>query len=264
MKDVIESWNVIHNFKYNYELVNYVNNRTKIIIICPTHGKFTQIPKNHNKGHGCSNCAIEKKKKKLSLSCDNFIQRSKHTHNNFYNYDSVNYKNNKVKITVCCPIHGNFLIQPSHHLNGIGCSKCANNYNRSTSEFIIDCKKIHGLIYDYATTKFINTTSQVEVLCPSHGIFTQMAGHHLIGHGCPQCKQSKGEKYISDFLKSKNIKFKVEQTFDDCCSIKNSKLRFDFSKFADGIQHFKPIKFFGGITGLESVKKMIKLKMNIV
>ena len=44
--------NLIHNNKYDYSKVEYVNSITKVCIICPEHGEFWQTPKIHlqNKG----------------------------------------------------------------------------------------------------------------------------------------------------------------------------------------------------------------------
>lgn len=47
----------IHGETYSYKLVEYINNRTKIKIICNKHGIFEQIPDSHiNKGSGCPDC----------------------------------------------------------------------------------------------------------------------------------------------------------------------------------------------------------------
>src|ERR1039457_5451688 len=48
--------NCIHQSKYNYSLVDYVNSATKIEIIGPVHGKFPQRPNNHLAGQGCPKC----------------------------------------------------------------------------------------------------------------------------------------------------------------------------------------------------------------
>lgn len=37
----------IHNNKYDYSKVNFINVRTKVCIICPEHGEFWQTPYNH-------------------------------------------------------------------------------------------------------------------------------------------------------------------------------------------------------------------------
>ena len=37
----------IHGDKYNYSLVNYVNNKTNVKLICKVHGEFEIRPDNH-------------------------------------------------------------------------------------------------------------------------------------------------------------------------------------------------------------------------
>ena len=46
----------IHGNKYDYSKVQYINNSTKVCIICPEHGKFWQVPSSHLRGKGCPNC----------------------------------------------------------------------------------------------------------------------------------------------------------------------------------------------------------------
>ena len=43
---------LIHNNKYDYSLVEYVNYNTKVKIICPFHGVFEQTPNDHLRGRG--------------------------------------------------------------------------------------------------------------------------------------------------------------------------------------------------------------------
>jgi hypothetical protein len=56
--DFIEKVKNIHNNKYDYSLVNYINNKTKVKIVCPIHGMFEQIPGSHLNGSGCKKCGI--------------------------------------------------------------------------------------------------------------------------------------------------------------------------------------------------------------
>lgn len=49
----------IHGLKYGYDEVNYINNNTKVAIICYKHGKFYQEPKSHIRGCGCPKCRAE-------------------------------------------------------------------------------------------------------------------------------------------------------------------------------------------------------------
>ena len=49
----------IHGDKYDYSKVEYINQHTKVCIICPEHGEFWQLPNNHiNKinHRGCYKC----------------------------------------------------------------------------------------------------------------------------------------------------------------------------------------------------------------
>ena len=44
---------------YTYPNTNYVNNYTKVEIVCPKHKEFWQLPYNHLSGKGCLKCARE-------------------------------------------------------------------------------------------------------------------------------------------------------------------------------------------------------------
>jgi hypothetical protein len=87
--DFIKQANQIHNFKYDYSLVNYKNCDTKIKIICPFHGAFEQTPYQHLKGHGCHKCGILISGKNRRHLCDDFIIKSSKIHNNKYDYSLV-------------------------------------------------------------------------------------------------------------------------------------------------------------------------------
>ena len=55
MDEFINKSNIIHNNKYIYSNVNYINGKTKINIICKIHGEFEQTPIRHYKS-GCQKC----------------------------------------------------------------------------------------------------------------------------------------------------------------------------------------------------------------
>ena len=57
IENFIQKARETHSDKYNYSKVNYVNARTKVIIICQEHGEFTQIPDSHLRGCGCPKCS---------------------------------------------------------------------------------------------------------------------------------------------------------------------------------------------------------------
>ena len=79
-KEFIEKAIVVHNNKYNYEMVNYTKSRIKLVIICPFHGEFLQIAYNHLSGQQCPKCTG-----KVKLTNEEFIRKSIKTHGNLYN-----------------------------------------------------------------------------------------------------------------------------------------------------------------------------------
>ena len=54
--EFISKAKLVHQNKYDYSKVNYINHSTKVCIICPIHGEFWQRPSLHLKGHGCEYC----------------------------------------------------------------------------------------------------------------------------------------------------------------------------------------------------------------
>jgi very-short-patch-repair endonuclease len=122
---------IIHDNKYDYSNMNYIDANTKIKIVCPIHGEFSQEPSSHLKGYGCIKCGVNNTKK----SKDSFINESNLVHDYKYDYINVEYINSKIKVRILCPIHGEFKQIPNDHRRGSGCSLC----NESKGEKII-CK----------------------------------------------------------------------------------------------------------------------------
>ena len=111
---------------YSYELVDYENNKIKIKIMCPSHGSFLQRPSDHLNKSGCPECGKEAKGKAKSANAKaEFATKASIIHNNKYTYSLVDYKTCMLKVSITCPIHGEFLQTPNQHLRGRGCPKCA-------------------------------------------------------------------------------------------------------------------------------------------
>lgn len=55
-EEFIKKAAIIHGDKYDYSLVDYVNNSIKVCIGCKTHGQFLQSPAGHLRGNGCLFC----------------------------------------------------------------------------------------------------------------------------------------------------------------------------------------------------------------
>lgn len=55
-KYIINTCSKIHNNKYSYNYLSYINTTSLAIITCPIHGNFKQRITDHLNGHGCSKC----------------------------------------------------------------------------------------------------------------------------------------------------------------------------------------------------------------
>ena len=142
-----------------------------------------------------------------------FIKRAKEIHGNKYDYSKVigDFKNNKEKIIIICPIHGEFLISINNFLNGRGCKYCSkeekiNKKRLTTEEFIKRAKEVHGDKYDYSKVEYIKANIKVCIICPIHGEFWQSPySHTKQKEGCPLCaninRNKKRKLTTEEFIK---------------------------------------------------------------
>ena len=317
----------VHGDKYDYSKVEYVNNKTKVCIICPEHGEFWQIPSSHiNRSCGCPYCAgknktnneyIEKVKKmhgdKYDLSeatattrlssfyvtckkCGNrfktnfnklligqgckycnhrsyaytteeFIKKAMEIHGDKYDYSKVIYKNNKEKICIICPEHGEFWQTPYKHIGAKqGCPLCSKYHKLTKEEFIERAKKIHGNRFDYSKVNYINDSTKICIICPEHGEFWQTPHNHLNGKGCNKCHEENhiNEMLLYNFLKNNlpnyNIVSQYKNKFLDGQILDIYIEELNIGVEYQGIQHFTPVKYFGGKEKYEYTIKMDRLK----
>ena len=113
----------VHGDRYDYSQVVYVNSKSKVKILCSEHGCFEQWPSNHLNGQGCPKCG-ELIKGKARLSQAEFIERATKIHDGKYDYSKAEYTTSDKKVTIICPIHGEFLQTAAEHLFGKGCAPC--------------------------------------------------------------------------------------------------------------------------------------------
>lgn len=68
LEKFIEKARKVHGNRYDYSLVEYVNNKTDVTVICPDHGPFKVMPQDHlQKLNGCPKCSTSKGEKKILL-----------------------------------------------------------------------------------------------------------------------------------------------------------------------------------------------------
>ena len=214
--EFIQKARKVHGKKYDYSKVEYVNSKSKVNILCLIHGLFSQAPDKHLTGNGCLKCGYESKAQKQNSGRELFISQSIKIHGSKYNYNNVIYKNNRIKVSILCKEHGEFLQAPSSHLQGAGCQLCANKIPSNkldTHSFIERSLEFFGKRFDYSLTKYIDIKSDVILICPDHGKFKTTADNHFaskISGGCRNCKYDSSAKTLrfskKEFIaKAKNI-----------------------------------------------------------
>jgi hypothetical protein len=213
---------MIHDNKFNYELVYYKDNRTKVKIICLEHGVFEQIPYDHLKGLGCAICGNVKR-----LTTDEFVKRAKKIHNQ-YDYSLVDYKNMHTKVKITCLKHGIFKQTPHNHLKFAGCPKC----NKSKGEKIIswilekrgieyieqmkfsDCKKTSFLPFDFYLPKY-NTCIEFQGI-QHYEIIEKMGGENGFD------SRQKNDEIKRKYCKNNNIRLlEIKYSDDIILALKN-------------------------------------------
>lgn len=184
----IEKAKEIHGDRYDYSEVDYIGIKDKVEIICKEHGLYTQIASIHLQGSGCIKCSSDDKRQTKA----EFIEKAEKVHGDKYDYSLIKYYRNDKKVEIICRQHEVFSQSPNSHLQGRGCQKCSDEKKKlsrrsNTKIFTERAKEIHGDLYEYSKVVYTNCRNLVEIICPTHGLFTQIAAAHLAGKGCSLC-----------------------------------------------------------------------------
>lgn len=211
------------------------------------------------------------------LSTEEFTQKARQKHGKTYDYSKVVYTKSSTKVRIGCKTHGVFEQRPNDHLKGNGCPVCkferiASLKRSSAKQFITKARAVHGNVYGYSKVKYVNAITKVDIVCKTHGVFSQTPDKHLGGTACPKCSNgvSRGEKAIQKILDSKGIKYTTEKRFPGLCgTTPNSRLRYDFWLpdhnlliEYDGEHHFKPVQTKGRLTKKQAVVRHKATKVN--
>jgi very-short-patch-repair endonuclease len=163
-EEFIEKARNVHGDTYNYSKVDYKTSIIDIIIICPIHGEFEQMPNRHLCGAGCHACGY----KMTIFSTEDFIQKAKEVHGDTYNYSKSIYVKMLGKITIICRIHGDFEQTASNHItHRQGCPICIHKTEAKLFEKLVLkypslitqfkkewCKKTKKLPYDFCIPEY--------------------------------------------------------------------------------------------------------------
>lgn len=243
IKEAINVW----GNKYDYSLVKY-NGALKKIKILYDGIVFEQTAISH----------LRMLAPELTMNQEYFIKKAVDKWGkDKYDYSLVKYVKSDKKVKI---IHNGIIYEqtPSGHLYGAP-EKINLATRKTTQQFILESNIIHDNKFGYKKTKYITNQDKVIITCPIHGDFLQRPNSHLMGYGCLNCSESKGEKAIAKFLDKNNISYYRQHKFSGCRNI--FELPFDFYipkiRLAiefDGRQHFQPMEYFGGIEAFDRLQ----------
>lgn len=139
------------------------------------------------------------------LTTEEFIERARKVHGDLYDYSKVEYKGNKIRVCIVCPIHGEFWQTPNTHLDGHGCPECKKEKLRQleTKPWELLCEEmnnVHKNKYQYDNTLYVNSHSTINITCPIHGVFPMRVYAHLQGQECPFCVHQSFKDTLENFI----------------------------------------------------------------
>lgn len=224
----------VHGDVYDYSEAVYVNQTTKVKIICRKHGEFYQTPKGHFRGDGCPKCAAETISKKLTRgrtvriysstamdepTTDCFIKKAREVHGDRYDYGKTVYIGRRSNVTITCPIHGDFLQTPENHLMGKGCMRCGGRAQKVLSDVE---NELESRFKNLKAIKYISLKEPCTISCcrcssngEIHGEFDLPSAKTIFDKRnrllCPKCiEEERRNRYASnteDFIKKSKAIF---------------------------------------------------------
>lgn len=253
----------------NIEVVGiYIDSKTKILHRCKIDNyEWYAKPNGILMGNGCAMCYGNKKK----------------THEEYVNLVSkINqnievlgrYVGSNIPILHKCKIDEyEWYAVPSRILQGVGCPKCAKKL-KTHDDYVADVNMINKNIEVVGIYKKWN--EPILHRCKKCGYEWMVKPNGILnGTGCPVCKESHGERSINEWLNTYNILYQRQKVFDDCKDKRVLPFDFYLPEYNicieyQGIQHYKPIDYFGGQKSFESqvsrdnIKKEYCQKNNII
>ena len=143
-----------------------------------------------------------------TVTTESFIAEAKAIYGDRYDYSKVEYKNREHRVTVICPVHGEFNVYAREHLDGKGCPKC-----EKADKFLA---KLHDKFGDkFGLEQFVyqSSTEPVTLICPEHGAFSRLPNQILSStFGCPECANKvKEDAHAQAVARKENEKRQKEE-----------------------------------------------------
>lgn len=182
----------IESFGYELLSTEYINNSTKLDMICPKGHKFKMAYTNFQQGQRCPICANESNSDKQRLSYDevkNYIESFG------YKLLSKEYIRAKEKLKMECPNgHKLEMSYDNFHSSGNRCKECRKK--ELNERFKLSYEEVRKYIeffgYELLSEEYINNTEKLLVKCPCGYEFLVTfacfrGSKNRNGTRCPKC-----------------------------------------------------------------------------
>lgn len=182
---IIDEFKKAHGDRYDYSKVVYRGDKVKVKIVCPVHGEFEQSPSNHKQGFGCRLCGIKTRDTLRSANiADAMIETFRMIHGDRYDYSKAIYAGTKTKMTIICPVHGEFEQTYESHSYGKGCRKCGAKgarYQKIVTEMLDEL----GVAYEEGNCSILfnsetNRYREIDIFIPAYNLGIEL--HGLVYH----------------------------------------------------------------------------------
>lgn len=165
---------------------------------------------------------------------DEFIEELNTLFGDNLNYEKVNYKTNKDKVTIVCKLHGEFEVRAGELLKSVyGCKKCsvANrsyDYNYCISKLENNCTK-YNVGYKLDKKDYTGAKSTlVEIVCSKHGNKHLILKTAMDGIICNECLIDNNFETAVKKIETKHSNIKVVSKIDNKRVLANCKFHGDF------------------------------------
>ena len=260
----------VNKINPNIEVIGlYIDSKTKIEHRCRIDGHvWPAFSSNILKGHGCSECAKRNLHNMFAKDHNDYVNEVLLINPNIEVVGK--YINNNTPILHRCIKHDvEWDATPSHILQGYGCAKC-----KSEKIYSSKVKDISTYIYEVSNIDknidvvgtYVNARTPILHHCKLCGCdWNPTPDNILSGYGCPECRFSKGEKTIKQFLVDNKIDYISQYVFPDCKNFHALPFDFYIPEYNlcieyDGIQHFEAVDFFGGEEALKKQRHNDSIK----
>lgn len=263
-KEYLEKFINAHNNFYTYEpFPEIFNQKTKISIICPEHGQFSQTINNHSNGMGCPRCAktnmsstkVSKNPKRME-----YESKIKEFYGDEYDFSQSNFNTPyDSKIVVLCKTCKNKQEKRISDLlkHKAGCSFCRiekmqKGYYQELRDygkemFIKRASELYNNKYDYSEIDYKGNSVPVKIICPEHGEFYKRPNLHIYNlEDCPICRAESNysayEDLVARYFDKNSISYIPQFYVKEDDYLKNKAFDFYLEKFnllveIDGPQH---------------------------